>query len=356
MRFTYPGSGGRPVLDGLDLRIPAGASVAVVGANGAGKTTLIKLLGRLYEPDSGRITADGTDIRSYDPAGWRRQLAPQLQDFVKYPLSLRDNIGLDAPRTPDGHNAVRQALTLAGGASLPRHLGGGWETVLSREYEDGGELSGGQWQKVAVARALYAARNGALLILDEPTAHLDARAEAEFFERFLGVTRGRTTLLISHRFSGVRKADLIYVLDHGRVVEAGPHDRLMAADGRYARMYRLQAARFLQDAEAEGERCAAAEPVPVRLPAEPAPAEPAPRSPHPRSPHRPKRPRTAEKTTTRKNGCPAPPAARPVARSPPSAPWWPAPSGSPGNWRSWDCSWSRPPPGSAPSRRCGCGR
>ncbi|MET9296390.1 ABC transporter ATP-binding protein [Streptomyces sp. NPDC003077] len=255
LTFTYPGTG-RKVVDGLSLRIPAGSSVALVGANGAGKTTLVKLLARLYEPDGGRITADGTDVRAYEPTSWRRQLAPLLQDFIKYPLSLRENIAPDAPSTAHDHDdrddqhartARERALSLAGAEALPGLLGRGWETVLSRQYEGGTDLSGGQWQKVALARALHAARDGAVLVLDEPTAHLDARAEAEFFERFLGVTRGSTTLLVSHRFSGVRRADLIYVLDRGRVVEAGSHARLMAQGGRYARMYRLQAARFQDD-------------------------------------------------------------------------------------------------------------
>jgi ATP-binding cassette subfamily B protein len=248
--FAYPGSG-HEVLNGLSLRIPAGSSVAVVGANGAGKTTLIKLLTRLHEPDLGRITVDGTDVRSYEPSSWRGQLAVVFQDFVKYPLTLRDNVGFGDLRMAGDQSALEQALALAGGAALPGELAAGWDTVLSRQFEGGADLSGGQWQKIALARALLAARDGAVLILDEPTAHLDARAEAEFFERFLGATWGSTTVLVSHRFSGVRKADLIYVLDKGRVVEAGSHDRLMADDGLYARMYRLQAARFLHQDEDE---------------------------------------------------------------------------------------------------------
>jgi len=250
--FAYPGSG-HEVLNGLSLRIPAGSSVAVVGANGAGKTTLIKLLTRLHEPDLGRITVDGTDARSYEPSTWRRQLAVIFQDFVKYPLTLRDNVGFGDLRAAGDQPALEHALALAGGDALPQKLAAGWDTVLSRQFEGGADLSGGQWQKIALARALLAARDGAVLILDEPTAHLDASAEAEFFERFLGATRGSTTVLVSHRFSGVRKADLIYVLDKGRVVEAGSHDRLMADDGLYARMYLLQAARFLQQDENENE-------------------------------------------------------------------------------------------------------
>ncbi|MFE7120358.1 ATP-binding cassette domain-containing protein, partial [Streptomyces sp. NPDC057654] len=258
--FTYPGTG-RTVLDGLSLRIPAGSSVAIVGANGEGKTTLIKLLARLYEPDGGRITVDGTDIRAAGPDAWRRRLAVVFQDFVKYPLPLRANVGFGDLAAAEDRAALEEALAAAGGAALVDRLGAGWDTVLSRQFTGGADLSGGQWQQIALARALLAARHGAVLVLDEPTAGLDARAEAEFFDRFLGVARGATTVLISHRFSGVRRADLIHVLDGGRVAESGTHGQLMALGGRYARMYALQAARFTEEDDAPGPG-----PVPVPMP------------------------------------------------------------------------------------------
>ncbi|MEV7196996.1 ABC transporter ATP-binding protein [Streptomyces sp. NPDC093510] len=249
--FTYPGTDD-PVLRGLDLEIPAGTSVALVGANGSGKTTLIKLLTRLYEPDAGRVTADGTDVRECGARQWRRHISVVFQDFVKYPLTLRDNVAIGAPdlgddsREPERalEHALEHALELADGTELLRTLPAGWDTVLSRQFTGGADLSAGQWQRVALARALLAARAGSVLVLDEPTAHLDARAEAAFFDRFLTVSGGATTLLVSHRFSGVRRADLIHVLDGGRIVESGTHDALMALGGTYARMYRLQADRF----------------------------------------------------------------------------------------------------------------
>ncbi|WP_202818447.1 ATP-binding cassette domain-containing protein [Streptomyces luteocolor] len=273
MDFTYPGTS-RPVLSGLDLNLPAGASVALVGANGSGKTTLIKLLARLYEPDAGRITVDGTDARACDARRWRQGISVVFQDFVKYPLTLRDNVAIGDPGAGDDPRALRHALEQAGGGALPRMLPAGWDTVLSRQFTGGADLSAGQWQRVALARALLAARSGAVLVLDEPTAHLDARAEAAFFDRFLTASRGVTTLLVSHRFSGVRKADLIHVLDGGRIVESGTHDALMALGGRYARMYRLQAERFAPDLDGDGADGACGTPPAVRTVTDiPQPAE-----------------------------------------------------------------------------------
>ncbi|MEV8017578.1 ABC transporter ATP-binding protein [Streptomyces sp. NPDC086554] len=252
--FTYPGTD-NPVLRGLDLEIPAGTSVAIVGANGSGKTTLIKLLARLYEPDAGRITVDGADVRECDARQWRRGISVVFQDFVRYPLTLRDNVAMGAPDMGADPRALERALELADAAELPRTLGAGWDTVLSRQFAGGADLSAGQWQRVALARALLAARSGAVLVLDEPTAHLDARAEAAFFDRFLTVSGGATTILVSHRFSGVRKADLIHVMDGGRIAESGTHEELMVSGGRYARMYRLQAERFVggdDDSDGDG--------------------------------------------------------------------------------------------------------
>jgi ABC-type multidrug transport system fused ATPase/permease subunit len=225
-----------PVLDGFDLSIPAGTSLAIVGQNGAGKTTLAKLLCRLYDPQGGAVEADGVDLRHLDLDSWRRRVAAVFQDFVRYELSLRDNV---AP-IGGSDDEVAAALEEAGAGDLADP-----STVLARGYEGGTDLSGGQWQRVALARALCAVRLGAgVVILDEPTAQLDVRGEAEIFDRILAATRRCTTILISHRFSTVRHADRICVLEEGRVVELGSHDELMAIGGRYRTMFDLQASRF----------------------------------------------------------------------------------------------------------------
>ena len=246
--FAYPG--GTPVLDGFDLTIPAGTSLAIVGQNGAGKTTLAKLLCRLYDPQSGAIEIDGTDLRALDIDGWRARLAAVFQDFIKFEWPLRDNVNPRARET-DGRAfdaEVRLALESAGASTLAS-----LDTVLARGYDGGTDLSGGQWQRVALARALCAVRLGAgVVLLDEPTAQLDVRGEAEIFERILQATRKCTTILISHRFSTVRHADRICVLEHGRVIELGTHDELMAHGGRYRTMFDLQAQRFNAAEDEEG--------------------------------------------------------------------------------------------------------
>lgn len=240
--FRYPQSRG-DVLRGLSLVVPAGCSLAIVGANGAGKTTLLKLLCGFYDPTSGRITVNGTDLRELDRESWQRRVAGIFQDFVHYPLSARDNVRfgcLDA----DGRK-IDEAARAAGLLQVLERLPQGWETPLSRELNGGVDLSGGEWQRVALARALLAADCGAgLLILDEPAANLDARGEAELNERFLELTQGVTTIVISHRFPTVKWADRICVLDEGRVAEQGSHEELLQANGRYAHMFRLQASRF----------------------------------------------------------------------------------------------------------------
>ena len=246
IRFGYPDTS-EPVLEGLDLTIPAGSSLAIVGQNGAGKTTLAKLLCRLYDPQSGAILIDGVDLRELDLASWRSRLAAVFQDFIRFELPLRDNV---APAgAPDA--IIRAAIDDAGAAGLAD-----LDTVLARGYEGGTDLSGGQWQRVALARALCAVGTGAgLVLLDEPTAQLDVRGEAEIFDRILTATRHTTTILISHRFSTVRHADRICVLEGGRVVELGTHDELMTAGGRYRTMFDLQASRFGdgdENAEEEG--------------------------------------------------------------------------------------------------------
>jgi len=242
--FGYPGQTGH-VLDGLDLEIPAGRSLAVVGANGAGKTTLVKLLTRLYDPTAGRITVDGTDLASLDASAWQRRIAAIFQDFTRFQLSAADNVGFGAIGRAHDHHALAIAAERAGADEMIETLPAGWDTVLSRRTPGGVDLSGGQWQRVALARALFALDAGAsILILDEPTAALDVRAEAEFYDRFLELTSGVTTLVISHRFSTVRRADRIVVIEGGQVTEAGDHTSLLATDGRYAQMFRLQATHF----------------------------------------------------------------------------------------------------------------
>jgi ABC-type multidrug transport system fused ATPase/permease subunit len=240
--FAYPG--GAPVLRGLDLTIPVGTSLAIVGQNGAGKTTLAKLLCRLYDTTAGAIEIDGIDLRDLDLESWRERIAAVFQDFVRFELPLRDNV---APRgAPD--EVVRSALRSAGAEHLAD-----LDTILARGYAGGTDLSGGQWQRVALARALCGVQLGAgLVLLDEPTAQLDVRGEAEIFDRILQATRQTTTILISHRFSTVRHADRICVLEHGRVIELGNHDELMALGGRYRTMFDLQAKRFYASEDEEG--------------------------------------------------------------------------------------------------------
>jgi ATP-binding cassette subfamily B protein len=242
--FSYAPSAGAPVLENFDLTIPAGSSLAIVGQNGAGKTTIAKLLCRLYDPQSGSIEIDGVDLREFDLASWRSRVAAVFQDFIRLELPLRDNV---APAgAPD--KVVRAALESAGASNLAA-----LDTVLARGYDGGTDLSGGQWQRIALARALASVALGAgVVLLDEPTAQLDVRGEAEIFDRLLAATRHCTTILISHRFSTVRHADRICVLEHGRVIELGTHDELIALGGRYRTMFDLQAQRFTVPDDEEG--------------------------------------------------------------------------------------------------------
>lgn len=250
LRFGYPGAS-RRVFDGLELTLPAGVCTAVVGLNGAGKTTLVKLLTRLYEPDSGAVLVDGVDIAGLPVDVWRKQVGVIFQDFVRYELSAADNVSLGAVDRPVDLDVIRSAAERAGMADYLAGLPSGFDTVLNRQYPGGVDLSGGQWQRVAIARALYALDAGAkVLVLDEPTAALDVRAEAEFFDRFVELTRGVTSVLISHRFSSVRRADRIVVLEHGLVVEQGTHESLLELGGRYAELFTLQAERFTEEGAA----------------------------------------------------------------------------------------------------------
>jgi ATP-binding cassette subfamily B protein len=235
--FTYP-TGSRPVLEGFDLTVPAGSSLAIVGQNGAGKTTIAKLLCRLYDPDSGSIEVDGTDLRDLDLEAWRRHLAAVFQDFVRYELPLRDNV------SPLGGDTavIESALDRAGALALAT-----LDSPMAKGYPGGVDLSGGQWQRIALARAIAKVGDGAdVVLLDEPTAMLDVRGESEIFRRVLASTSDATTILVSHRFSTVRQAELICVVERGRAIELGSHEELMALRGRYHRMYDLQASRFVE--------------------------------------------------------------------------------------------------------------
>jgi ATP-binding cassette subfamily B protein len=240
--FSYPGDPDRPVLKDLTLTLHAGETVALVGRNGTGKTTLVRLLAGLYQPTAGRITVDGVDLAELDLAAWRSSVAAVFQEHVRYPASAGDNVALAAPEALADREGVVAALRKAGAdEALPAGLDGS----LWREGSAGRDLAGGQWQRIAVARAVFAVEDGRrVLVLDEPTASLDVRAEATFHESIVSAVDGATVLLISHRLSTVRPADRIVLLRDGRIVEQGGHRELMARDSEYRRLYLLQARRF----------------------------------------------------------------------------------------------------------------
>jgi ATP-binding cassette subfamily B protein len=239
--FAYPNTS-RQVLDNLDLRIEPGERIALIGENGQGKTTIVKLLTRLYDPSSGRILLDGSDLRDYSIEDLNREIGVIFQDFMRYEMKAGENIAVGRMAPPAAkeeiETAARKSLANSVVARLPR----GYEQLLGRRFEGGVDLSGGEWQKIALARAYL--RDAQLLILDEPTAALDARSEYEVFQRFAELTEGKMALLISHRFSTVRMADRIVVLEDGRIAEQGRHDQLLALGGRYAGMFELQASSY----------------------------------------------------------------------------------------------------------------
>jgi ATP-binding cassette subfamily B protein len=237
------GRGPADVLRGVSFTLEAGQTVALVGANGAGKTTIVKLLARLYDPTGGAIYLDGVDLREHDVEDVRRQIAVVFQDYARFQLPARDNVGFGQLEHLGDLDRIVDASQRGGADSVIEKLPQRYDTTLGRQFAGGIELSGGEWQKVALARA-FMREDAQVLVLDEPTAALDAQAEYEIYERFRDLTRGRTTLLISHRFSTVRMADHIVVLEGGRVIEQGPHEALVSRAGTYARLYDMQAARY----------------------------------------------------------------------------------------------------------------
>jgi len=239
--FRYPGAG-HWALRGLSFELRAGEVLALVGENGAGKTTLVKLLARLYDPDEGRILLDGRDLREYDLDDLRANTGVIFQDFVRYHLSAGENIGVGRIEALDDIERIRDAARRGMADEVVQALPLGYDQLIGRRFKNGVDLSGGQWQKLAIARAYM--RDAQVMILDEPTAALDARSEFEVFQRFKELSRGRTAVLISHRFSSVRMADRILVLSGGRVEASGTHEELMAAGGRYAELFELQAAGY----------------------------------------------------------------------------------------------------------------
>ncbi|MDX2819966.1 ABC transporter ATP-binding protein [Streptomyces ipomoeae] len=245
VRFVYPGTD-RVVLDGVSFTIPAGRCVALVGQNGAGKTTLVKLLTRLYEPSGGQILVDDVPIEEYDIDDLQRHMGVIFQDFIRYELPVRDNIGFGRVEARHDTERVAEAARAAGAEGIVESLPQTYDTMLGRHFEDGHQLSGGQWQKMALSRAFM--RRAPVVVLDEPTAAIDAEAEAEIFTRLKEIARGATSLVIAHRFSTVRMADHIVVVENGKVIEHGVHQDLVRADGVYARLFRLQASGYLTEA------------------------------------------------------------------------------------------------------------
>jgi ATP-binding cassette subfamily B protein len=236
--FQYP-TGSRPVLQDINLTIRPGEHIALVGENGSGKTTLIKLLCRLYDPTEGRITLDGSDLREFATAALRREIGVIFQDYAQYHLTARENIWFGNVDLAPDDPGVADAARYAGADEVIHRLPAGYETILGKWFADGEELSIGEWQKIALARAFFC--DAPVLVLDEPTSAMDAKAEYEVFQRFRRLAHGRTAVLISHRFSTVRMADRIYVLNGGEIVEGGTHEELVQLGGTYAHLFEMQA-------------------------------------------------------------------------------------------------------------------
>lgn len=239
--FVYPGTD-RKILDGLNFRLEPGERIALIGQNGQGKTTIVKLITRLYDPSSGRILLDGVDLREYDIEDLSQEIGVIFQDFTRYEMTARDNIAVGRISYRSDDERIRNAAKESLADGVIQRLAGRYDQMLGRRFEGGVDLSGGEWQKLALARAYL--REAQVLILDEPTAALDARAEFEVFERFNELTEGKMALFISHRFSTVRMAERIIVLENGAIAEEGSHERLMARAGRYAEMFELQASSY----------------------------------------------------------------------------------------------------------------
>ena len=239
--FCYPGSS-RVILNQLNFQLHSGERVALIGENGQGKTTIVKLITRLYDPTEGQILLDGVDLREYDLDDLHREMGVIFQDFMRYEMTARENIAVGRVEEIDNVELLEAAARKSMADSTVERLPKGYEQMLGRRFDQGVDLSGGEWQKVALARAYL--RDAQLLILDEPTAALDARSEFEVFRRFSELTAGKTALFISHRFSTVRMADRIVVLDNGRIIEDGSHDQLASLGGRYAEMFEMQASSY----------------------------------------------------------------------------------------------------------------
>ena len=239
--FAYPGTD-RRVLKNFNFTIEPGQRIALIGENGQGKTTVVKLITRLYDPTEGQILLDGVDLREYSLDDLHREMGVIFQDFMRYEMTVRENIGVGQVEVPHTDEEIALAAQKSLAAEVVKKLPGGYDQMLGRRFVTGLDLSGGEWQRIALARAYL--RDAQLLILDEPTAALDAKSELEVFERFAELTAGKMALLISHRFSTVRMADRIVVLAGGRLVEAGTHQQLMALGGQYAEMFEMQAASY----------------------------------------------------------------------------------------------------------------